>query len=332
MTRTMNKTIETNRKRSRDRVRTYMTSALAANTASAYLSDLRHFRGWGGRIPATPEMVARYVADCAGAFKASTLARRLAAISSAHLAIAKESPVRSDLVRRTMRGIQRVHGTAVKQARPVSVEMLRAMARPRDELAPLRDLRDRALLLLGFAGGFRRSELVALRPMDLRFSREGLIVTLQRSKTDPQAAGRVVAIPKGRGPVCAMGPLIRWLRVLRAHDPEGADKPLFRRIDRYGHLGSSIGAASVSAMLKQRLAACGFDAQGVSSHSLRAGLVTAAAIAGSPTWAIQRQTGHRSERTVHRYVRGLLPFERNAFGAVTQTSSDRRRSRAVEGA
>jgi integrase len=297
-------------------VKDYLANALAPNTVSAYLSDLRHFRNWGGRIPATPEMVARYVADCGSTLKASTLTRRLAAISSAHLAIAKKSPTDSGVVRRTMRGIRRVHGAAVKQAAPVTIPMLRAMACPSSDVMPLRDLRDRALLLLGFAGGFRRSELVSLKPTDLRFTREGLIVNLQRSKTDPHAKGRAVAIPSGRGRLCPVGPLLRWLHVLRAHDEEGSGKALFRRVDRYGNLGGALGAGSVGGIVRQRLRLCGFEARGFSSHSLRAGLVTAAAAAGLPTWAIQRQTGHKSERTVHRYIRGLAPFERNAFGLV----------------
>lgn len=298
----------------------YLSQALAANTVNAYSSDLKHFRAWGGRIPATPEMVARYVADSAGKLKASTLARRLAAISSAHLALKKESPVRSDLVRRTMRGIQRVHGSATKQAAPITLNMLRAMARPQPQLGQLRDLRDRALLLLGFAGAFRRSELVSLRPMDLRLTRDGLVVTLRRSKTDARGQGRTIAIPKGSGMLCAIHPLLKWLHVLRRHDPDGADSPLFRRIDRYGCIGGGLGGAAVRAILKERLVLCGFNGASFSAHSLRAGLVTTAARAGSPVWAIQRQTGHRSERSVHRYVRGMQEFERNAFAMAMAVS------------
>lgn len=300
------------------KVNLYAANAVAPSTRLAYASDIAHFRAWGGRIPATPAMVTRYLAHFAGTLKTSTLLRRLAAIASAHRAIGQASPVRSDLVRRTMRGIRRVHGSAIKQAAPVSVVMLRDVARPRADLPPLRDLRDRALLLLGFAGGFRRSELVGLRPMDLRFTREGVIVTLRRSKTDPQAAGRTVAIPNGRGRLRITGALMRWIRALRQHDPEaGAAQPLFRRIDRYGNLGAGLGGASVGAILKERLSICGHCVAGISAHSLRAGLVTAAATAGAPTWAIQRQTGHRSERTVHRYIRDMAPFELNAFGSVT---------------
>ena len=303
---------------SQARVKNYLANALAPNTLAGYLSDLRHFRACGGRIPATPGMVARYLADCASNYKATTLARRLAAISYAHAAIKHPNPVRSKEVTHTMRGILRVHGAAIKQATPVSLELLRALARPRADVPALRDLRDRTLLLLGFAGGFRRSELVRLRPADLQLTAEGFLVTVRRSKTDQLAKGRVVAIPAGRGRLCPVRPLLHWLRVLQQAHPEGVEMPLFRSIDRHGNLGLGLGAHAVGTLLKQRVAHVGQDAGGLSSHSLRAGLVTASAAAGIPVWAIQRQTGHRSEQSVNRYVREVSAFDQNAFSALAK--------------
>lgn len=298
------------------RVKNYLAYALAPNTLAAYHSDLRHFRACGGRIPATPDMVARYVADCAGKYKVTTLARRLAAISYAHAALKRPNPIRSEVVRRTMRGILRVHGAAVKQAVPISLELLRALTRPRTDVPPLKDLRDRALLLLGFAGGFRRSELVRLRPADFQLTSEGFLVTVRRSKTDQHAKGRVVAIPILRGRLCPVKPLLQWLRVLYQADPDGVELPLFRNLDRHGNLGLRLSAPAVGLLLKERVVQVGQDATGLSSHSLRAGLVTASAAAGMPVWAIQRQTGHRSEQSVIRYVRGLDAFHQNVFSAL----------------
>lgn len=295
----------------------YVASAVADSTRRAYAGDLRHFRDWGGRVPATPAMVARYMAAFAGKVKASTLNRRLAAIASAHTVQGKPSPTRSELVQTTMRGIRRIHGSAQRQAKPISIEMLRVLAKPQRHLDPVRDLRDRALLVVGFAGGFRRSELARLKLENLAFDAQGVTVTLVRSKTDQQGKGRVVALPHGPGRMCPVKLLKSWIQLVRRVDPEDVDtKPLFRRVDRYGKPGGGLSGAAIGGVMRRRMRDCGIDPIGFSAHSLRSGLVTAAAKAGVPTWAIQRQTGHRSESTVHRYIRGLSPFERNAFSSL----------------
>ena len=296
----------------------YVASAVADSTRRAYAGDLRHFRDWGGRVPATPAMVARYLAAFAGKVKASTLNRRLAAIASAHTVLGKPSPTRSELVQTTMRGIRRVHGSAQRQAKPISIEMLRLLAKPQRHLDPVRDLRDRALLVVGFAGGFRRSELARLKVENLVFDAQGVTVTLVRSKTDQQGKGRVVALPPGLGRMCPVKLLKAWIQLLSGLAPDEMDaKPLFRRVDRYGKPGGGLSGAAVGGVMRRRMRDCGLDPSGFSAHSLRSGLVTAAARAGVPTWAIQRQTGHRSESTVHRYIRELSPFERNAFKSIT---------------
>lgn len=296
----------------------YVTNAVADSTRRAYAGDLRHFREWGGRVPATPAMVARYLAAFASKVKASTLNRRLAAIASAHTVLGRPSPTRSELVQTTMRGIRRVHGSAQKQAKPISLEMLRLLAKPQRHLDPVRDLRDRTLLVVGFAGGFRRSELARLKLEDLAFDAHGVTVTLVRSKTDQQGKGRVVALPYGPVRMCPVKLLKAWIQRLRGLDQEEAmgAVPLFRRVDRYGKLGGGLSGAAVGGVMRRRMHDCGLDPKGFSAHSLRSGLVTSAARAGVPTWAIQKQTGHRSESSVHRYIRGLSPFERNAFDSL----------------
>ena len=293
-------------------VAAYVACSLAPNTQRAYVSDLRHFKKWGGSIPATPLQVAKYLAAHAKKLKVCTLIRRLAAIASAHAAIGRVSPTQSTLIRATLRGIKRVHGMAQLQAKPITLAMLRILVRPCAEHSGVRTARDRALLLVGFAGGFRRSELVRIAPADLAFSRSGVTVTLRRSKTDPHSHGRTVGLPYGLGSLCAVKALKHWLRILRRVCVDAESQPLFRRVDRYGLVGHALGHAAVGSILRDRMLANGLTADGFSAHSLRAGLVTAAAQAGASTWAIQRQTGHRSESTVHRYIRGISPFKMNA--------------------
>jgi integrase len=184
-----------------DRVRAFVHASKAQNTLRGYQSDWREFCAWCSArdlaaLPAAPESVAAYLADCAGRLKPGSLQRRLNAIAEAHKAIGVDSPTLTAIVRNTFKGIRRTLGTAPEQKRPALTPDIRAMIDATD--AGLIGSRDRALLLLGFAGAFRRSELVGLDLADLDFSRDGLTVTLRRSKTDRRAPAGRSACPTGR--------------------------------------------------------------------------------------------------------------------------------------
>lgn len=284
--------------------------SLATNTQRAYLSDLRHFEAWGGELPATPSMVAAYLADHAGTLKVSTLMRRIIGIGRAHEARGLSNPVRSELVRATLRGIRRTHGSARREARPLLREELGAIV---DSLGlEVRDQRDRALLLLGFAGGFRRSELVGLDGSDIKIVREGIVVTLRQSKTDQFGEGRKVGIPHGRTRWCPVSALELWLSAARI----GAG-PLFRSVSRHGLVSSRrLSGEAISFIVRERAAAAGFNPQGYSGHSLRAGLATSAARAGVPSRHIRAQTGHASDAMLDRYIRSSELFTENAAEAL----------------
>jgi len=307
-------------RRSHD-VKQYLRDSLAANTLKAYARDLHRFRNLGGRIPATGEQVARYLAKAAKELKPSTLARQIAAIAYAHEQRGLQSPTKSAVVRRTLRGIRRTQGVAPKQATPITPELVKKVARPLRCFSEAQNHRDAALFLVAFAGGFRRSEIASLRLSDLTFTKQGLLIRLRSCKTDQYRRGRDVAIPRaadlGQCPVRA---LRRWLATaepLRNGDSRPhCDLSVFCGIDKHGNLRGSLNGGSVGWLLRKRLALHGLSPEGFTAHSLRAGLVTSAAKAGVPVWAIQRQTGHRSESTVHRYIRGLSAFECNALTAL----------------
>ena len=184
-----------------DRVRGYLASASARNTIRGYRSSFRQFELWAIRagvpaLPASPETIALYLGAQAGRLKASTLGHHLAAIAKAHKTAGFPSPIRENaLISETLKGVKRVHGTAIDQKAAVMTEDLRLMLRmlPASTLG----IRDRALLLVGFAGAFRRSELVGLDVADLKFTTEGLLLKVRRSKTDQEGAGREIAIPHG---------------------------------------------------------------------------------------------------------------------------------------
>ncbi|WP_426527877.1 hypothetical protein [Bradyrhizobium sp. McL0615] len=170
-----------------ERIADLVRESLAPNTRAAYLADLAHFENWGGRIPAEPETVATYLAAHADVLSVATLTRRLAALAKVHRSHGMASPTSSELVKSVLRELRRVKGTAQRQARPLLKEDLILALDATGE--GLRDLRDRALLLIGFAGGFRRSELVGLTCGDVERVRQGMILTLRRSKTDQTARG-----------------------------------------------------------------------------------------------------------------------------------------------
>lgn len=186
--------------------------------------------------------------------------------------------------------------------------------------ATVPDCRDRALLLLGFAGGFRRSELVGLDVSDFVRSAHGVAVTLRRSKTDQTAEGRLIDIPRERGRNCPVQAVERWLTASGIEN--GA---MFRPVNRHGVISDArLSAEAVSLIIKQRVSAAGFDPTGFSGHSLRAGFVTSAVTDGVPTWKIRAQTGHKSDNMLARYIRKTQLFSHSGLSNLSQRQQGRR--------
>jgi site-specific recombinase XerD len=302
---------KTELERAADAARQFAAQAKAPNTLRAYASDWRHFCAWCEAhrmvpMPAAPEAVAMYLADLAATHKAATLTRRVSAISQAHHLAGQESPTDSAAVRAVMAGIRRAKGTAAGAKAPALTGDVRAMVAA---AAPgLLGVRDRALLLLGFAGAFRRSELTALDHEDLEFTIDGLVVTLRRSKTDQEAQGRKVGIPYGSNPqTCPVHAVQAWLAA--SGITKGA---IFRHVDRHGKMHGRLSGYAVALVVKRHAEAAGLDAAKYAGHSLRAGLATSAAIGGASERAIMAQTGHRSVSMVRRYIRDGSLFRENA--------------------
>lgn len=289
------------------KVASFVHASLAPNTRLAYAADLAAFHAWGGTLPASPELVAAYLADHADILAGATLLRRLASISKAHNARQLPNPVLTGLVRATMRGIRRTRKKPSRAARPLLRDDLFTVL---DTIGgtSVRDCRDRALILLGFAGGFRRSELVGLDVEDLAWRPQGIVVNLRRSKTDQTGEGRLVGVPHGgswRGDRhCPVRALERWIAV-----SEIEHGPLFQSVSRHGVTSRArLSAGAVSLIIKQRVTEAGFDPTKFSGHSLRAGFVTSAAMAGVPTCKIRMQTGHASDASLSPYIRGTDLF------------------------
>ena len=295
-----------------DAAREYMAGAKAEATKRAYSADWSDFSAWcsvrgAAALPASTEAVVLYLTELSATHKVSTLVRRLSAISQAHQVAGFESPTRSAVVRTLMAGIRRAKGTAPMAKAPTLTEDIRAMLATLP--AGLTGTRDRALLLTGFAGAFRRSELVSLNYADVEFNSRGVVLTLRRSKTDQEGHGRKVALPYGSTfETCPMRSLQAWL------EESGITQgPLFRPINRHGQMQPDrLSGFAVSLIVKRCVAAAGLDASKYSGHSLRSGFATAAAIAGASERAIMNQTGHQSTKMVRRYIRDGNLFRDNA--------------------
>jgi integrase len=295
-------------------VERYLRASQAANTTRAYRSDWEQFQAFcqeteQDALPASPETVATYVAGLAlGGRKTWTILRRLSGISVAHQAAGHPSPTRSVLVRKTVAGIKRTQGMDERQATPLMPRELRAIIRalPLDTLA---GKRDRAILLLGFYGALRRSEIAALEVADITEVEQGLRVRIGRSKSDQVGAGREVGVPKRRrDEFCPVAAVTDWLS--RSGLGTG---PLFRSVTKHGELGlGPLSGQAVAAIVVRSAARSGLIDADYSGHSLRAGFATAAAEGGAPERAIMAQTGHRSVQMVRKYIRSGSLFRENA--------------------
>ena len=293
-----------------------ITETTPKNTRLARRGDWQHFTAWCEAralpsLPATPETVCAYLLDCAEHYKLATLERRLSSISTAHATASAPNPTKTEMIHQTMKALRRKLGRAQTQKAPATVEPLRAMLGTLDTSRA--GLRDRALLLLGFAGAFRRSELVGLDVSDLRFVAGGVEVTVRKSKTDQEGEGTIKGIPLGsNSATCPVRALRAWLAA-----SELVSGALFRPTDRHGNIKPEhLSSAAVARIVKRCAGAAGLDAEAYAGHSLRAGLATAAAAAGVSERSIMAQTGHKSEAMVRKYIRRGSLFTDNAAGKV----------------
>jgi site-specific recombinase XerD len=194
-------------------VASFSAAAQSNATTRSYGTDISHFEQYGGTIPATPEVVAEYLASFATSLSRATLQHRLVAIHRAHVDNGLTSPAKNQLVKRTMQGIRRTLGTKQRRVAPLMKEDMFEMVVHVERQRPVRAARDKALLLIGFAGAFRRSELVALTVEDITKYETGIELAIRRSKTDQEGVGRTVFIPYARGKRCPVKALFDWIDI-----------------------------------------------------------------------------------------------------------------------
>ena len=297
--------------------RAFLAAATSENTRRTYRSAIKHYLSWGGVLPADEPTMIRYLLAFAASLNPRTLALRLTALAQWHVHQGFADPASTPTVRKTLAGITRTNGKPKKKAKALPVEDLERIVAQLVDLATLKAARDNALLQIGFFGGLRRGELVAIDVSHIGLQAEGMTITLPRSKTDQMGEGIVKAIPYGDGACCPATALRTWL------DAAGISSgPVFRPISKWGEVsGAGLHEGSVNTILEQCARLAGLDyVPDLSSHSLRRGMATSAHRAGANFRDIKRQGGWRHDGTVQGYIEEAGRFENNAAGALLRSS------------
>jgi site-specific recombinase XerD len=282
----------------------------ARATRRAYKSDFEIFATWCQNrgispLPATAEAVAAFLAcEVESGIRPSTIGRRIAAIRYAHKLAGHAIPTDDERVKATVRGIRRSLGTASQKKIPATAERIIAMALNTGD--DLKGVRDRSLLLIGFAGAFHRSELVALDCEDIEECETGLKISIRHSKTDQEGAGATIAIVCG-SVACPVAALRAW------RDAAGITTgALFRSIRKGGKVAGRLSAQSVADIVKAQAQRVGLDPTLFAGHSLRAGFLTSAAKRGASIFKMMDVSRHRSVDTLRGYVRDAELFQNHA--------------------
>jgi len=299
-------------KNTSEKAKKYILHAKANNTIKSYKSDWKDFVAYCQErnvscLSADVSTIANYVADMAETKKVSTIVRRLSSISQAHQAAGSESPTFAFGVKAVVKGIKKTKGTMPNKKTAAVIEDIRAMINTLG--GKLIDIRDRALILIGFAGAFRRSELVSIEMDDIEFNRDGLTITLKNSKTDQEGQGFKKGIPYGsHSDTCPVRSLQDWLQAAKI-----MNGPLFRRMNRHGQVETTaLSDKAVARIVKKLVEAAGLDEKKYSGHSLRSGLITTAANRGVDERSIMKQSGHKSLTVMRGYIQDATLFKNNA--------------------
>ena len=293
----------------------------AENTVNAYESDWDDFVDWCNYqkvsyFPTTPETIVNYINDLADYAKANTIARRISAISENYNASgSRENPCMSPLVKQALRGIRRLKGTFQQGKTPILLDDIEDILECIDsiDIPKIQKLRDKAILLIGFMGAFRRSEIAALTVENLKFSPQGLEIFVASSKADQEGQGAIVAIPSLQGSsLDAVRALKKWLTASGI-----TSGPVFRGFTKSMSLRkTAISDKSIAEIVKKYISLIGLDPAMYGAHSLRHGFATTAAAYGVEERNIMRQTRHHSVNMVRRYINEANKFVDNPISTI----------------
>ena len=277
----------------------YLAAAKAGSTRAEYAKDVRYYLEAGGTIPATVSQVVTFITAMATTLAVATIEKRLVSLHVEHLERGFKSPVHDPRIKQLMKGVRRSLGVGQRQVTAIEKNTLIDMWSAASKGRPVQAARNMALLAIGWAGAFRRSELVSLQWTDVVWLDSGIEITLQFSKVDQTGVGLVKFIPHAYGDRCPVKALKHWQATC------GVDTGfIFAPINRHDQIrDKSLTPHAVAHIVKQIIVLTGRDPALYSGHSLRAGFATAGTLAGIPSYQLMQQTGHRSEATLQKYVR-----------------------------
>ena len=295
-----------------------LKNSKAANTLRAYQADFKDFSAFCAKnglnsMPTEPKILSIYLTHLAPSSKFSTLKRRIASISVIHKMKGHYLDTKHPIIMENLHGIKRTKGTNQKSKKPILISNLKEIIKVIDQDLSNRELdlennkslekkiRDKALILIGFSGGFRRSELVNIEHDDIEFVTEGIKIFIKRSKTDQSGEGMIKAIPYFENKnYCPVISLRNWLDF-----SEIKSGKLFNISDK-----------SVSLIIKKYASLAGLDPNKYAGHSLRSGFATSAAEYGAEERNIMAMTGHKTTQMVRRYIQEANLFKNNALNKI----------------
>ncbi len=297
-----------------------LKNSKANNTLRAYKSDFRDFGAFCAKhglnsLPSEPKIVSLYLTQLSKNSKISTLRRRLVSISMVHKLKGHYLDTKHPIIVENLMGIRRIKGSIQKGKKPILIKHLKLIIKAIDELKvdEIKKLRDKSIILIGFGGGFRRSELISIDHEDLEFVPEGLKIIIKKSKTDQFGEGMVKGLPFFTNEIyCPVTNLKKWLEISKIKSG-----PIFRRFSKGSTLTDyRLSDQSVVLLMKKYLDLAGIENKNFAGHSLRAGFATVAAESGADERSIMEMTGHKNIQMVRRYIRDANIFKNNALNKV----------------
>ena len=285
-----------------------LKNSKSANTLRAYKADFNDFSAFCRKnglssMPTEPKILSIYLTHLSSNSKFSTLKRRIASISVIHKIKGHYLDTKHPIIMENLHGIKRVKGSNQKAKKPLLINNLKAIINKIDEItqSDKKKLRDKAIILLGFSGGFRRSELVNIEFDDVEFVSEGVKIFVKRSKTDQSGAGMIKAIPYFENKLfCPVTKLKDWINFIEIKSGK-----IFEISDK-----------SVSLIIKKYASYAGLDPNKYGGHSLRSGFATTTAESGAEERNIMAMTGHKTTQMVRRYIHEANLFKNNALNKI----------------
>ena len=297
-----------------------LKSSKATNTLRAYKSDFKDFGTFCAKhglnsLPSEPKIVSLYITHLSKNSKISTLRRRLVSISMVHKLKGYYLDTKHPIIIENLMGIRRVKGSIQKGKKPILINHLKQMINVINEkkIDDIKKLRDKSMILVGFAGGFRRSELISIDREDLEFVPEGLKIAIRRSKTDQFGEGMIKGLPYFNNEnYCPVVNLKKWLDISKI-----SSGPIFRRFSKGSLLTNKrLTDQSVALLIKEYLKLAGIENTNYAGHSLRSGFATVAAEYGANERSIMAMTGHKTTQMVRRYIQEANIFKNNALNKI----------------